>query len=174
MSWFHVKPMQPFFSKMFRQKTLDVITLFHKPSLSSSNRVLTLLKQGSSQAQETATVDQAADHAPQNDAVQREPFELDVTESAPTEDQLRSIFEYVGQHKISSVVEGATSVSDAVKKLAADEGAFKRPLVVDWNQGRAGRFDACGSDFLNGANCSIVVGDNESEIQKLLKDAPNQ
>ncbi|KAK5089551.1 hypothetical protein LTR70_005912 [Exophiala xenobiotica] len=156
MSWFHVKPMQPFFSKMFRQKTLDVITLFHKPSLSSSNRVLTLLKQGSSQAQETATVDQAGDHAPQNNAVQREPFELDVTESTPTEDQLRSIFEYVGQNKISSVVEGATSVSDAVKKLAADEGAFKRPVVVDWNQGRA------------------VVGENEPEIQKLLRDAPNQ
>jgi len=54
------------------------------------------------------------------------------------------------------VVEGATSVSDAVKKLAADEGAFKRPVVVDWNQGRA------------------VVGDNESEILKLLRDAPNQ
>lgn len=29
-------------------------------------------------------------------------------------------------------------------------------------------------DAMNSANCSIVVGDNESEIQKLLRDAPNQ
>lgn len=123
---------------MLQHKTLDVITLFHKPSLSGSNRVLTLLKQGSAQAQETATEDQASDHTHQNQAVQREPFELDISEANPTEDQLRSIFEYVGQNKISSVVEGATSVSDAVKKLAQDENAFKRPVVVDWNQGRAG------------------------------------
>lgn len=72
--------------------------------------------------------------------MKREPFELDVTEAAPTEDQLRSIFEYVGQSKIGQVVEGATSVSDAVRKLAQDENAFKRPVVVDWNQGRAGMY----------------------------------
>lgn len=71
--------------------------------------------------------------------MKREPFELDVTESVPTEDQLRSIIEYVGQQKLGQIVEGATSVSDAAKKLAADEGAFKRPLIVDWNQGRAGK-----------------------------------
>lgn len=70
--------------------------------------------------------------------MKRDPFELDVSEAVPTEDQLRSIFEYVGQSKISSVVEGATSVSDAVKKLAQDESAFQRPVVVDWNQGKAG------------------------------------
>ena len=121
---------------MFRSKTKDVITLFHKPGLAGSNRVLTLLKQGSAQSSETATIDQASDHSVQQ--ATREPFELDITESAPTEDQLRSIFEYVGQGKIGQVVEGATSISDAVKKLAADESAFKRPVTVDWNQGRAG------------------------------------
>ena len=115
-----------------------MITLFHKPSLSASNRVLTLLKQGSAHAQETATEDQATDHSHQNESVKREPFELDVTESVPTEDQIRSIIEYVGQNKIGQIVEGATSVSDAAKKLAADENAFKRPITVDWNQGRAG------------------------------------
>lgn len=99
---------------------------------------MTLLKQGSAHAQETATEDQAADHSPQNQAVKREPFELDISESVPTEDQLRSIVEYIGEHKISSLVEGATSVTDAAKKLAADENAFKRPVTVDWNQGRAG------------------------------------
>ncbi|KAK5089994.1 hypothetical protein LTR64_005922 [Lithohypha guttulata] len=139
---------------MFRTKSLDVITLFHKPSISASARVYTLLKQGSAHAQEAATEDQAADHSPQNQAVKREPFELDVTEAAPTQDQLRSILEYVGEHKISDLVEGATSVSDAVKKLAANEGAFKRPVTVDWNQGRA------------------VIGDDTSAIQKLLREVP--
>lgn len=62
-----------------------------------------------------------------------------MSESVPTEDQLRSISEYLGSGGIGQIVEGATSVSDAAKKLAADEGAFKRPLVVDWNQGRAGK-----------------------------------
>lgn len=123
-----------------QHKTLDVITLFHKPSLASSNRVLTLLKQGSAQAQETATEDQASDHTAQNEATKRDPFELDISEAAPTEDQLRSISEYLGPNKIGSVVEGATSLSDAVKKLAQDEGAFKRPIVVDWNQGKAGEY----------------------------------
>lgn len=72
--------------------------------------------------------------------MKREPFELDVTEETPTEDQLRNIVDWVGTNKIGSVVEGATSISDAVKKLAADQNAFKRPVVVDWSQGRAGMF----------------------------------
>lgn len=130
--------MRPFFSKMFRHKTLDVVTCFYKNNVAASNRVLTILKQANAHAQETATEDQATDHTPQNESVKREPFELDLTESIPTEDQLRSIAEYMGDNKIGDVVTGATSITDAVKKLAADEGAFKRPLVVDWNQGRVG------------------------------------
>lgn len=130
-----------------------------------------MLKQGSAQAQETATEDQASDHSHQNQAVKREPFELDITESVPTEDQLRSIIEYVGQHKIGQIVEGATSVTDAAKKLASDEGAFKRPLVVDWNQGRAGKllFKTMLAQILI---FLLVIGDNESEIKKMLKDVP--
>lgn len=30
------------------------------------------------------------------------------------------------------------------------------------------------NDTANNAKCPIVVGDNEPEIQKLLRDAPNQ
>lgn len=44
-----------------QHKTLDVISLFHKPSVPASLRVLTILKQASAHASETATEDQATD-----------------------------------------------------------------------------------------------------------------
>ena len=62
----------------------------------------------------------------------------DVQEGAPTPDQLGNIIDYLGESKIGSVVSGATSSSDALRKLKADENAFQRPVVVDWHNGRAG------------------------------------
>ena len=144
----------PFKSNMFRAKTLDVITLFHKPSISASTRVATLLKTASAHSSETATEDQASDHTPQNKAVAREPFELEITEAAPTPDQLTSIFEYLGGGKAAQLVKGATTQSDAIRKLKENDENFQRPVVVDWNQGKA------------------VVGENESEILKMLRDLP--
>merc|ERR1712230_125099 len=47
-----------FRSNMFRSKTLDVLTCFHKPSVSASTRVVNLLKQASAQSQAHATEDQ--------------------------------------------------------------------------------------------------------------------
>ncbi|KIW71505.1 hypothetical protein PV04_03662 [Phialophora macrospora] len=147
------KPMKGFISNMFRAgKTLDVITLFHKPSVQASIRAQTLLKQASAQASQSATEDQASDHTHQNQTVTRtDPFELEVTEAAPTPDQLRSIFEYVGSGKAGELVQGAASESDALRKVKEDGGLFIRPVTVDWNEGRA------------------VIGDNDSEILKLLK-----
>merc|ERR1712098_367350 len=58
-----------FRSNMFRSKTLDVLTCFHKPSVSASTRVVNLLKQASAQSQAHATEDQASDHTPQNTSV---------------------------------------------------------------------------------------------------------
>ena len=147
--------MQPFFSKMFRgAKTLDVLTLFHKPTVSGSTRVATILKTASAHSQETATEDQASDHSHQNEHIYREPFDLDITESDPTPDQLKSIFEYVGSGKAAQLVKGAASESDALRKLKESGDNFIRPVVVDWNQGRA------------------VVGENESEILKLVREIP--
>ncbi|MCJ1335711.1 hypothetical protein MMC09_000984 [Bachmanniomyces sp. S44760] len=141
---------------MFRfHKTLDVITLFHKPSIPSSVRVLTQLKQVSAHASETATEDQASDHTEQN-KFQRSEFELNVTEDPPTSDQLRSILEYIGAKKAKDIVEGARDFGDAQKKLEEDGSRFKRPVVVDWNNGRA------------------VVGENESEILKMLSTLPKE
>jgi hypothetical protein len=90
--------------------------------------VVTLLKQVSANATETATEDQASDHTAQSDP-KRPEFDLDVTEAAPTSDQLRSILEYVGASKISSVVPGASTEKDALKKFKEGAENFKRPVV---------------------------------------------
>lgn len=109
-------------------KTFDVITLFHKPSVPASVRVLTLLKQVSAHASETATEDQAADHTAQN-KLQRTEFTLDVTEEPPTTDQAKSILEYIGVQNTGKLVEGAMSESDAMKKLREDSKKLKWPVV---------------------------------------------
>ncbi|EAT84882.1 hypothetical protein HBI56_078290 [Parastagonospora nodorum] len=132
----------------------NVVTLFHKPSSEASIRVHTMLKQANAQAVSHATEDQAAAHDAQNKA-ERTEFELDVTEAPPTSDQLKTILEYLGGSP-SKVIEGASDESDAMRRLKADGNTFKRPLVVDWNQGKA------------------VVGDSESEIMKLVRAIPKE
>ena len=108
---------------------MDIITLFHKPSLPASTRVLTLLKQISAQASEHATEDQASDHASQY-KIQRSEFELNVAEDPPTSDQLRTILEYVGAGKAMNIVEGAKDEADAMKKLKEDSARFRMPVVA--------------------------------------------
>ncbi|KAL8811018.1 MAG: hypothetical protein Q9223_001559 [Gallowayella weberi] len=143
---------------MFRfHKTLDVITLFHKASSPASIRAQTLLKQISAHASESATEDQATDHTEQN-KLQRTEFELNVTEDPPTSDQLRTILEYVGSGagRAGQIVEGATGETDALAKLKEDPENFKRPVIVDWNNGRA------------------VFGYRESEIMKMIGQLPKE
>ncbi|KAH8730598.1 thioredoxin-like protein [Phaeosphaeriaceae sp. PMI808] len=127
----------------------NVVTLFHKPNNDASTRVLTLLKQANAQSVAHATEDQASSHEAQNKAEKTE-FELEVTEAPPTSDQLKSIMEYLGG-SAGQVVQDASDQSDALRRLKADGNTFKRPFVVDWNQGRA------------------VSGENESEILKLIQ-----
>jgi arsenate reductase-like glutaredoxin family protein len=162
-----------------QHKTLDVITLFHRSSLPSSTRVLNLLKNTSARAAESPT-----------DEKHRPPFELDVTEAPPTTDQLRSILEYVGGHKSRLLVDGAKDEEDAIEKLSQDPKRFKAPVVccfalngclptpeaddlqtVDWNNGRAGKH----AEIVRRATRLIydaVVGDNESDILRLLNHQP--
>ncbi|RVX69472.1 hypothetical protein B0A52_06536 [Exophiala mesophila] len=142
--------------EFWQGKTLDVITLFHKPSISASVRAANILKQASAAASATATEDQASDHTAQNKHADRDPFELEITENPPTADQLKSIFDYVGSGKAAQLVEGAASQSDALRKLKENGDAFKRPVVVDWVNARA------------------VVGDQESEILKLVRSSANK
>ncbi|TVY86213.1 putative redox protein fmp46, mitochondrial [Lachnellula willkommii] len=141
---------------MFRfQKTLDVITLFHKASSPASLRVHTLLKQASATASSTATEDQASDHSAQSHPARTE-FELNITEEPPTEDQLKNILEYIGAGKIGRVVKAATSEADALKKFRLSKESFQWPVTVDWENGKA------------------VQGDNESEILKLVQALPEK
>ncbi|KAI2632848.1 DUF1687-domain-containing protein [Xylaria nigripes] len=126
---------------MFRfNKTLDIVTLFHKAASPASVRVAAVLKQASTNATEAATEDKP--HRPD--------FELNITEEAPTPDQLQTILDYVGPSKISSVVQGAATKNEAIKKFNESFENFKRPVIVDWNNGRA------------------IATDKESEILKML------
>ena len=88
--------------------------------------MLNLLKQGSTNASEAATEDQASDQTSQKGSQE---FELNVTEDPPTPDQLRSILEYVGAKRAGDIVRGARNESDAIRKLKEDSGTFQRPLV---------------------------------------------
>lgn len=111
-----------------QRKTLDVITLFHKASSPASLRVHSLLKQASAKASAYATEDQASDHSAQTQP-RRPEFELEVTEAPPTADQLHSILEYLGVHRVGDVVTGAKNESEALKKLELNQDSFQRPLV---------------------------------------------
>ncbi|RYP22189.1 hypothetical protein DL765_001837 [Monosporascus sp. GIB2] len=138
---------------MFRfHKSKDIVTLFHKASSPASLRAANLLKQVSANATESATEDQASDHTAQTNSFRQRPeFELNITEDPPTTDQLRTILEYVGKNKISSVVNGASTENEALKKFKESADNFKRPVVVDWHNGKA------------------VASENESEILKMLE-----
>ncbi len=91
-------------------------------------KVATLLKQVSANVAESATEDQASDHSHQTNS-RREEFDLEVTENPPTQDQLRTILEYVGQPAIPSVVKGANTPADALKKFKESADVFQRPVV---------------------------------------------
>lgn len=81
---------------------------------------------------------------------------VDIQEAVPTSDQLNSILEYLGPSKAGTVIKDATGSSDALRKFKTNENLFQRPLVVDWNSGRA------------------VAGENESEIMKLVRTLPKR
>ncbi|TEA20229.1 putative redox protein fmp46 [Colletotrichum sidae] len=137
---------------MFRfHKTLDIVTLFHKASSPASVRAATLLKQVSANGTAGATEDQASDHSAQTSPNKsRAEFELNITEDKPTADQVKTILEYVGKSRIPSIVKGASTEEEALKKFQQNVDNFQRPVIVDWNNGKA------------------VAGDNESEILKML------
>ena len=106
----------------------NVITIFHKPSYAPSTRVLNLLKQSRANVAASSTIDQASSTTPSPPTEQKD-FELDVQEAPPTEDQLKSILEYVGSQNIGDVVKGAMTEGEALRVFERDNGSFARPLV---------------------------------------------
>lgn len=105
-----------------QRKTLDIVTLFHKANSPSSTRVVNLLKQLSADAS------QAANESSSASAI-REPFDLEVSDAAPTSDQLHTILGYVGTSGIPKVVAGASTVTEALRRFNKDNDSFQRPLV---------------------------------------------
>ncbi|KAI5804903.1 hypothetical protein EDC01DRAFT_610640, partial [Geopyxis carbonaria] len=132
-------------------KTLDVLTLFHAPQKAESTKVLSVLRSAITKAEENSLAGKkGADTT----------FQLEVVEApnVPTASQLKSILEYVGANKVGQIVQGARNEKDAVKIL--EEGGpvsserVLRPLLVDWNNGRA------------------VLGADEKAIQNLVDTLP--
>ncbi|CUS13860.1 unnamed protein product [Tuber aestivum] len=123
---------------MFRfHKTLDVLTLFHAPASTASKRILETLRS--------------------SPTAHKKSFELDVVEAptVPTPTQLSSILDFIGKNRVAEVVPGARSEGDAVRMLSGGEaGRMVRPLLVDWNNGRA------------------VVGGDEGAVLRLLETLP--
>jgi hypothetical protein len=104
------------------------VTVFHKASSPASVRVANLLKQISANASSDATLDQASDHSAQTAPI-REQFELNITEDPPTDDQVKTILDYVGTSGISNVIKGASTEKDALKKFKESRENFIRPMV---------------------------------------------
>ncbi|KAK6537776.1 hypothetical protein TWF694_010684 [Orbilia ellipsospora] len=145
---------------MFRfHKTLDILTLFHSPRSEASNRVLSALKSANTAAEESAAKVSSSTTTTQsttNNDNKKQIFELDVVEGPMTTSQLRSILDYVGDGKVSDIIEGAKGVTDAMKILEGANGseALKRPIVVDWNNGR------------------VVLGEKPSALKQLVESLP--
>lgn len=87
-----------------------------------------MLKQASAQATETTIETQESNHANKS-KMQRSPFELNVTETPPTKDQLRNILDYVGIHKAHLMINAKKDKEDLIKKLSRDPSLFLPPVV---------------------------------------------
>ncbi|KAK9468860.1 thioredoxin-like protein [Lipomyces arxii] len=111
----------------------SVVTLFHSPTSSASRRALQALKQS----------------AP---LLEKARYKLDVTEAAPTADQLKTIVQYLGPEKVSAIVDGASTLREAYSITAQSPDSVLRPIVVDWINGK------------------VVAGPNDEGLKKLISD----
>lgn len=81
-------------------------------------RILNVLKDASARASGSST-----------DKKQQSPFELNVSETPPTTDQLTTILEYVEGDKSTELVDGAKNNGEAINILKEDPKKFKAPVV---------------------------------------------
>ncbi|KAI1460062.1 DUF1687-domain-containing protein [Annulohypoxylon moriforme] len=123
---------------MFRfHKPLDIVTLFHKAQSPASTQIAKLLKEVSASGTAAANVtDTPTDDQTQSKRLDRV-FELNITETPPTSDQLQTILDYVGKDQISKVIKGASTKKDALEIFRQNAASFSAPVVVDWHHGRA-------------------------------------
>jgi len=102
-------------------KSRDIITLFHKANSPVSTRVAALLKQTSASVSEAASSDQSSKT--------RDEFDLNVTEDPPTTGQLETILDYAGNLAIPTIIKGAESKEEALKRFKLNSESFQRPVV---------------------------------------------
>lgn len=122
---------------MFRfHKTTPVLSLFHAPQSAASNAALKVLQEAKAAAESTN------EGAPA--------FELNVVEESPTETQLKIMMQAVGKGHETALVDGAMSAEEAVRVLGSRPDKFKRPVLVDWDNGK------------------VVAGGNTSALQALV------
>ncbi|KAF9188873.1 hypothetical protein BGZ51_006361 [Haplosporangium sp. Z 767] len=126
----------------FRLPRFPMLTLFHNPTSAVSTQALKLLRQAS------------VNHH----------FDVDIVDSktapAPTHQQVSNIVEYLGKGSIEQGCKEiltpdapkASTVSEIQKILDANPGYMRRPLVVDWNKGKA------------------VVAEPASKVNEMVKD----
>ncbi|GJJ77175.1 hypothetical protein EMPS_09534 [Entomortierella parvispora] len=109
----------------FRLPKFPMLTLFHNPASEVSNQALKLLRQASVNYK----------------------FDIDLIESktAPTHQQVSNIVEYLGKGSaatgcakiLTPEAPKASTVAEVQKILDANPGYLMKPLVVDWNKGKA-------------------------------------
>ncbi|KAI1313060.1 hypothetical protein EDD11_002733 [Mortierella claussenii] len=125
----------------FRLPRFPMLTLFHNPASDVSAKALTLLRQASVKYQ----------------------FDVDVVDtktSPPTHQQVSNIVEYLGQGSSSKGCQEiltpdapkASTVTEVQKILDSNPGYMRKPLVVDWNKGKA------------------IVADPPSRVKEMVKD----
>ncbi|KAF8981894.1 hypothetical protein BGZ46_002135 [Entomortierella lignicola] len=109
----------------FRLPKFPMLTIFHNPSSEISSQALKLLRQASVNYQ----------------------FDIDILDlkTKPTHQQVSNIIDYLGKGSVSKgcsaiLTEDAprgSTVAEVQKILDANPNYMKRPLIVDWNKGKA-------------------------------------
>ncbi|KAF9098856.1 hypothetical protein BGX23_004948 [Mortierella sp. AD031] len=110
----------------FRLPKFPMLTIFHNPSLKTSKEALTYLQKAS----------------------RRYNFEIDLIQSKtqpPTHTQVTNIVEYLGNGSIEDglaqilipEVPKPSTVAEVQQILDKNPGYLRKPLIVDWNRGKA-------------------------------------
>lgn len=61
--------------------------------------------------------------------MRRPEFKLEITETPPTVDQLRTILDYVGKARVGTIVKGAADQEEALRRFGEDVESLRRPVV---------------------------------------------
>ncbi|KAI8343734.1 hypothetical protein BC941DRAFT_412195 [Chlamydoabsidia padenii] len=104
-------------------KTLPSLSIFHNAQVSLSRQALALL--------------QARQHRP---STGEDAYRVDIigADTLPTKDQLNQMASYLnGWQPMVSTTPQPSTMQDAQDVLLKDPAALKRPIVVDWSNGKA-------------------------------------